>query len=168
MILREKLRKEEKMMKRDKIIELLVCGSLGSSSLYASGVTTFQVGEGNLLQGAATLCTGIGMTFGPTGYISESSKEPDIVVRTEDNNDYAATEVRAQKIYDAFHKNHDINNKPSVLIADTPEQFEALTELLNMFGSKRELYIYLSALQEVFEDLIAEEEQKNKTKKLSK
>ena len=73
---------------------------------------------------------------------------------------------RAQEIYDKFHKGHDTSYKPPVLIAETPEAAEKLLEFMSQFKSKREMYIYLTALQRVIEEIRDEElEEKNKIEK---
>lgn len=155
----------------DRLIKVLGFSTVGGAGLFA-GYTTLDtttiIGDGNFTIGLTLLDIGLGITFAPTGCTSDSSAEPDIVVRTEDNNNYARVEARAQKIYDTFHKGHDIDYKPAVLIADTPERAQALSELFAMFNSKEEMYTYLTALQRVLEEMVEEKKKDIKIKKLEK
>ena len=103
------------------------------------------------------------------GTAVDASSGPDIIVETKDSNDYEKVEARAQRIYDKFNKNHNTDYKPAVLIANTPEQAKALTEIFDMFDSEENLYIFLTALQAVLEEMVEEEQkEKVKTKKLEK
>ena len=108
-----------------------------------------------------------GTTYGLASV--DDSFEPDIIVKTKDSNNYEKVEARAQRIYDKFNKNHNTDYKPAVLIASTPEQAKALTEIFDMFDSEEDLYIFLTALQTVLEEMVEEEQkEKVKTKKLEK
>lgn len=73
-------------------------------------------------------------------------------IHTSDKNNYKKIEERAQNIYDKYNKSHKVSKKPSIIIANTPEQAIALDELLSS-GSKEELYVRLTALQMVLEEI---------------
>lgn len=73
-------------------------------------------------------------------------------LHTSDKNNYKKIEERAQNIYDKYNKSHKTSKKPSIIIANTPEQAIALDELLSS-GSKEELYVRLTALQMVLEEI---------------
>lgn len=79
---------------------------------------------------------------------------------TSDDIRYANVERRAEKIYDTFDKNHDVNDTPSLLIVNSKEKAEVLRDI--MFGplEKKDLLIKLTALGKVLEE--------GNTKKLEK
>ena len=72
---------------------------------YTAGATTTGIGDGNFWKGFLTLGLVSSVVEGTSGDCS--APEPDVIVRTEDCNDYALTEERAQMIYD---KLRNINN----------------------------------------------------------
>ena len=156
-------------------IGLVATTTIGSGTAEGIGKSTStcynslaDIGHGDTLYGTSLLGT-VGASIAGVPAILESSDAGDIIeVRTRDGNNYARTEIRAQQIYDKFHKGHNIEDKPSVLIADTPEKVEALEELLEMFDSKEELYIYLTALQRMVEEIIREEAQEESKQKILK
>ena len=152
------------------ILKVLGGISAGGISAYIGGNVTTGIGDGNFSEGLVTISSMSGMTYGISGGSTEDTSAPDFIIRTEDNNNYSKVEIRAQEIYDKFHKEHYKEDKLSVLIADTPEKTEALEELLEMFDSKEELYIYLTALQRAVEEIIEEEQKQDKgnTKKLER
>ncbi len=130
----------------------------------SAGQSTTE-GSNNGSVGISTVATSV---MGVVAVIDDSSG-PDIIVETKDSNDYEKVEARAQRIYDKFNKNHNTDYKPAVLIANTPEQAKALTEIFDMFDSEEDLYIFLTALQAVLEEMVEEEQkEKVKTKKLEK
>lgn len=139
--------------------------STGASSTETSQ-SCAELGDGNSLWGTTGLCS-VGVSFtGMSKGVDACTPGPDFIVETHDNNNYARTEKRAQEIYDKFHKGHDTSYKPPVLIAETPETAEKLLEFMSQFKSKREMYIYLTALQRVIEEIRDEEqEEKNKLEK---
>ena len=149
----------------DTSIETNALQSTGASSTETSQ-SFAELGGGNSLCGTTGLCSvGVSLT-GMTNGIDACTPGPDFIVETHDSNNYARTEKRAQEIYDKFHKGHNTSYKPPVLIAETPEAAEKLLEFMSQFKSKREMYIYLTALQRVIEEIRDEElEEKNKIEK---
>ena len=142
---------------------------------YTAGATTTGIGDGNFWKGFLTLGLVSSVVEGTSGDCS--APEPDVIVRTEDCNDYALTEERAQMIYD---KLRNINNNdviPATLYTESPEAAEKLINIMNSFRTREELYIFLTALQKVLEEIIDEEnnskaspsiEEDPKVKKLTK
>ena len=109
----------------------------------SAGQSTTE-GSNNGSVGISTVATSV---MGVVAVIDDSSG-PDIIVETKD---------------------HNTDYKPAVLIANTPEQAKALTEIFDMFDSEEDLYIFLTALQAVLEEMVEEEQkEKVKTKKLEK
>ena len=148
----------------DTIIETKTLQVAGNGTASSADGAAY-LGNGSSLWGT-TLVGTIGGSLTGISAASDSSVEPDFIVETHDNNNYARTEKRAQEIYDKFHKGHDTSYKPPVLIAETPEAAEKLLEFMSQFKSKREIYIYLTALQRVIEEIRDEElEEKNKIEK---
>lgn len=160
--------KDKLMDKLIKIFGFSTIGGLGLFTGYTTLDSTTVIGDGDFTIGLILLDIGLGITFSPTVGTLDSSEEPDLIIRTEDNNNYAKVEARAQKIYDTFHKGHNIDYKPAVLIVDTPERAQALSELFSMFNSKEEMYTYLTALQMVLEEMVEEKKKDTKIKKLEK
>ena len=144
---------------------------------YTAGATTTGIGDGNFWKGFLTLGLVGSVVEGTSGDCS--APEPDVIVRTEDCNDYALTEERAQMIYDKL-RNRNINNNdviPATLYTESPEAAEKLINIMNSFSTREELYIFLTALQKVLEEIIDEEnnskaspsiEEDPKVKKLTK
>ena len=80
-----------------------------------------------------------------------------MIVRTEDCNDYALTEERAQMIYDKLRNINNNDVMPATLYTESPEAAEKLINIMNSFSTREELYIFLTALQKVLEEIIDEE-----------
>ena len=121
-----------------------------------SGLSDFSTEAGNGNSRLATTVIGtIGGMMATMGSsiegIEDSSHEPDTVVKFKDNNGYARIEAKAQILYDNLNKNHNENYKMPIILADTPEKAKSLKNILNSFGTKEELYIYLTALQMTLE-----------------
>lgn len=132
----------------DFIIELIKYGTSLSPSITTVGTIISEYG----IQGGL-----VSTTIGGIMVAAGESSDPDIIVRTEDNNDYIKTEQMAKQIYDKFHKGHDKDYKPTVLYLKKPEDAEKMLNLIDSFKSKEEMYIYLTALQRVIEEIIREE-----------
>lgn len=162
------------MNESDIVKGLLTTTAVGVGG-YTIGVTTTGIGDGDFWKGALVLGTISAVIGGTSGDCS--APEPDVIVRTEDCNDYTLTEERAQMIYDKFRNTDDKDIIPATLYTKSPEAAEKLISLMNSFSTKEELYIFLTALQKVLEEMIDEEnklkapslvEEDAKVKKLTK
>ena len=117
----------KKMDKGDIIKGGLTTTAVGLGG-YTAGVTTTGIGDGNFWKGFLTLGLVGSVVEGTSGDCS--APEPDVIVRTEDCNDYALTEERAQMIYD---KLRNINNNdviPATLYTESPEAAEKLINIM--------------------------------------
>lgn len=119
----------------------------GSSELF----TQQPIGSSILLSLGATTTSGSddGIIIVGIEHVYEDSLGN---IHTSDKNNYKKIEERAQNIYDKYNKSHKVSKKPAIIIANTPEQAIALDELLSS-GSKEELYVRLTALQMVLEEI---------------
>ncbi len=162
------------MDKSDIIKGLLSTTAVGLGG-YTAGVTTTGIGDGNFWKGSLTLGLVSSVVEGTSGDCS--APEPDVIVRTEDCNDYALTEERAQMIYDKLRNINNNDVMPATLYTESPEAAEKLINIMNSFSTREELYIFLTALQKVLEEIIDEEnnskaspsiEEDPKVKKLTK
>lgn len=145
-------------------IEYLIKGAITFSTLESSTEAFNALGslKSTLMFASVDTSSSISLATTSTPYEWNSPfdtffDKDDSLIRLEDNNNHSAVIENAEKIYDIFDSGHERQSSVSGLIVPSVETARELDEILKS-NNKERIYETLTALQEVIEDIVKDED----------